>query len=89
MFPQGMCTLGKDDKWTGFSIFCNRNLAAPHLPLEPQKSEAEFLYLSYLLLVLQMAESAGILLICNSTVLQQTIKGRKEYFESEDRERLG
>ena len=67
---------------------CNKNLAAPYLPLEPRKSEAEFLYLSYLLLVLRMAESAGAILICSSAVLQWTIQGRKEYSESEDRERL-
>lgn len=36
-----------------------------------------------------MAESAGAILICNSTVLHQAIKGRKEYCESEDRESLG
>lgn len=36
-----------------------------------------------------MAESAGAILICSSTVLQQAIKGRNEYCESEDRESLG
>lgn len=87
--PAGqLWTLGKNDKWKGFSIFCNKNLAAPYLPLESRKSEAEFLYLSYLLLVLRMAESAGAILICNSAVLQWTIQGRKEYSESEDRKRL-
>lgn len=83
------CTLGKDDKWKAFSIFFNKKLAAPYLSLEPWKSEAEFLYLLYLLLVLQMAESAGAILICNSTVLHQAIKGRNKYCESEDRESLG
>lgn len=39
------------------SPFCvTKNLAAPYLSLESQKPEVEFLYLSYLLLVLQMAE---------------------------------
>jgi len=84
-----LCTLGKDDKRKGFSIFCKKNFAAPYLSLEPQKSDAEFLYLFYLLLVLQMAESAGAILICNSTVLQWTVKGRKEYSESEDKETIG
>lgn len=35
-----------------------------------------------------MAESAGAILICNSAVLQWTIQRRKEYSESEDKERL-
>lgn len=61
------------------SPFCvTKNLAAPYLSLESQKPEVEFLYLSYLLLVLQMAESAGAILISNSAVLQLTIKGRKK-----------
>lgn len=36
-----------------------------------------------------MAESAGAILICNSAVLHQAIKGRNKYCESEDRESLG
>lgn len=88
--PRGqLCTLGKDEKWKGFSIFYNKNFTAAHLFLGLQKSASDFLYLSYLLLVLQMAESAGPIRICNSAVLQWTIKGRKEYSESEDSERVG
>lgn len=88
--PQGSCALQvrvTNEKASLFSI--TKKLAAPYLSLEPWKSQAEFLYLFYLLLVLQMAESAGAILICNSTVLHQAIKGRNEYCESEDRESLG
>lgn len=35
-----------------------------------------------------MAESAGVILIFNSTVLKWTIKRRKEHSESEDSERI-